>query len=642
MNILRPFARHLAQSAVLELGAGCGAITRYLGELGANVVAVEGSQRRASIAAERCRDLSNVTILCDRLQDLPFEAAFDVVTLVGVLEYAQVYVTDEDPVHAVLTQARKYLKPDGMLIVAIENQLGLKYFAGAPEDHGVGIMAGINDGYRHDSAITFGHKELSDRLLRAGFAELATYLPFPDYKMPTCIVHPAGQGESLADWNLATLLSNSAFYDRQPISQPLFSLERAWPLVARNGLLTDLANSLLLVAKCQAGVAVSDASVLASYYSPKRAAAYSRQIDFCLTADDSIEVRHRSLQSTLDSFQDDHVISEPYLAGRLQGDLLQAIVQQPGWKLDEVVNWANAWLQVLKAHLLDIKAIEQALPWSEYADWLPENYLDALPRNLIMRPDGSALFIDLEWQQPHPIPLLFVLYRGLLVSFHTLTSVAEPEDTQFLKINYLIEQVMSALGFSMSAEDYARCMPMIERVSRQSLGQPESEYPLLKPTDDMMLRVRQASMSHDWPSTTLTLYWRTAETGFNENNTLKRQYALNGEQHAFSLALPNVSEAIKGLRFDIAGRVGCFFLHELSVITRDGETIWSFDVQQIDDIAQLQHFLMNDQQACLISTGNDPRFELVIPPHQYTRLAGARVQCKLVAFNYGFNKPSND
>lgn len=102
VNVLRPFAQSLAGAAVLELGCGCGAITRYLGELGAQVVAVEGSQRRAQIAASRCRDLENVSVVADRLQDLPFEKSFDVVTLIGVLEYSRVYVESVDPIQAVL------------------------------------------------------------------------------------------------------------------------------------------------------------------------------------------------------------------------------------------------------------------------------------------------------------------------------------------------------------------------------------------------------------------------------------------------------------------------------------------------------------------------------------------------------------
>ena len=50
---------------VLELGCGCGAVTRHLGEIGADVTAIEGAWPRARIAAERCRDLPNVTVIAD-------------------------------------------------------------------------------------------------------------------------------------------------------------------------------------------------------------------------------------------------------------------------------------------------------------------------------------------------------------------------------------------------------------------------------------------------------------------------------------------------------------------------------------------------------------------------------------------------
>ena len=47
-----------------ELGAGCGAITRYLGEKFATVFAVEGSFPRARVAKKRCSDLKGVSVLC--------------------------------------------------------------------------------------------------------------------------------------------------------------------------------------------------------------------------------------------------------------------------------------------------------------------------------------------------------------------------------------------------------------------------------------------------------------------------------------------------------------------------------------------------------------------------------------------------
>jgi hypothetical protein len=75
--IIRP------EMSILELGCGCGAITRQLGESGAKVTAVEGSLRRARSAAARCRDLENVKVYCSNFQDVEFTEKYDLVTLIG-------------------------------------------------------------------------------------------------------------------------------------------------------------------------------------------------------------------------------------------------------------------------------------------------------------------------------------------------------------------------------------------------------------------------------------------------------------------------------------------------------------------------------------------------------------------------------
>src|ERR1039457_3783957 len=125
--LVRPLDLHPGDR-VLELGCGCGAITRYLGEIGTNVVAVEGSLLRARIAAERCRELPNVKIFADDLLEFEMDRQFDWVLLIGVLEYAPAFSSAEDPVVHYLESIRPFLSTQGKLVVAIENKLGLKYF----------------------------------------------------------------------------------------------------------------------------------------------------------------------------------------------------------------------------------------------------------------------------------------------------------------------------------------------------------------------------------------------------------------------------------------------------------------------------------------------------------------------------------
>jgi hypothetical protein len=111
-----------------------------------------------------------------------------VVTLIGVLEYSRRFIDAADPVLECLRRARSWLAEGGMLILAIENQLGLKYFAGCAEDHLDLPYAGIEGLYGKRTAVTFGRRELAELLARAGFASQEWHFPFPDYKLPGVVV----------------------------------------------------------------------------------------------------------------------------------------------------------------------------------------------------------------------------------------------------------------------------------------------------------------------------------------------------------------------------------------------------------------------------------------------------------------------
>lgn len=606
VNLLRPFAEKLRQSNVLELGCGCGAITRYLGETANYVVAVEGSQQRATIAAERCRDLANVTVVLDKLQDAPFSGQFDVVTLIGVLEYSQIYVDAEDPIKYVLQKALSYLADDGILIVAIENQLGLKYFAGAPEDHGVGIMAGINDLYNKNTAITFGKKELERRLLQAGFGSVQTFLPFPDYKLPCLVVHPAGYSEA-ANFDLGALLSATVFYDRQGVATPIFSLEGAWPLIARNGLAADLANSHLFIATKGADLAVTSPSILASYYSPKRTANTSQELTFFSAATD-IKVRRRCLASD-ESLQTESI--EPYLNGTLHSQILHKIVQKPGWALPEVEAWLQTWLDALLLAKVSPAVVKDS--FKHYDVFLPANYLDAIPRNLLVLQSGSSQFIDLEWSWDQELPLPLVLYRGLLVTLGTITSIALPADPVLMEREVLLNALLAYCGYSLNEQDYANFLPIINLLACKAQGAVQPLEASLKPVKLKPFTVRQITGQIAKRKTIeMTLYWATSDSSFCEENSIKGQYLSGDKNHSLRFKLSSSLAPYTKLRLDIADCPGCFMLNELSIFNSSAQQqwCWNFDTCQLSEIGELNFFKAESQQPgiCMLSTGYDPQF----------------------------------
>lgn len=172
---------------VLEIGAGCGAVTGALARNAGYVDCVELSRKRSLINANRNREYDNLRIKVANFQRVNLEPVYDVVTLIGVLEYAVYYVGGENPFHRLLEKAKNLLKPNGRLYIAIENRFGIKYFAGAQEDH-LGVeFAGI-EGYSGKSHVkTFSRTELVKLLAESGYEPPVFYYPFPDYKFPKVI-----------------------------------------------------------------------------------------------------------------------------------------------------------------------------------------------------------------------------------------------------------------------------------------------------------------------------------------------------------------------------------------------------------------------------------------------------------------------
>ncbi|MBR3249140.1 MAG: methyltransferase domain-containing protein [Clostridia bacterium] len=185
-NILNwyPFKKN---SDVLEIGAGMGAITGILCDKAKSVTAVELSKQRASAIEERCKNKKNLEIIVGNFNDIKFEKKFDYITLIGVLEYASLYTSTEQPYKDFLDYIKSLLKEDGKLLIAIENQFGMKYFSGVAEDHTGKKYDGIL-GYENKNGIrTFGKEELKQILKQSGFKYTKFYYPMPDYKLPNII-----------------------------------------------------------------------------------------------------------------------------------------------------------------------------------------------------------------------------------------------------------------------------------------------------------------------------------------------------------------------------------------------------------------------------------------------------------------------
>lgn len=556
-NILRPF-EHLLNGRVLEIGAGCGAISRYLGECGAELLCLEGSPRRAAMAASRTRDLDNVTVLAERFDDFSVDVQFDVVTLIGVLEYASMFSSAEDPALAMLQRIRQLLKPDGHLFIAIENQLGLKYFAGAPEDHLGVTMYGIEGRYEKGQPKTFGKAELEKLIASAGFSNSEFLAPSPDYKLPNSIITEAGfQCET---FDAAALAWQNVKKDPQLPEVTTFNLEKAWQVVINNRLGMDLANSFLIVAACKEAPP-KKRDILAYHYSIGRRARYCKESLF-VRSTQGIQVEYKKLGSPMARLPEDDDSNafkfvlpriDSYASGKVLSLDFLDIAARHDWSIESFAPFLTRYLACLKALL---KNDETYIDLRSVKSILPGQYIDAVPQNIVVRSDGTPQLIDVEWEMEGGVELGHLMMRALLLLM-AAASPFYPSAASFSRKEFTLGLLASA-GLDITLEDCERFIA-IEAVFQEKVTGKKA---------DCFLDWAPETQIHKLGTTRpipkfATLYISDEHGNFSEQSALRQK--IGDGQHLLRFSLPMPLAASTMLRFDPVDRRQGFSIDGISV-----------------------------------------------------------------------------
>lgn len=398
---------------VLELGAGCGALSRYLGENCKSVDGIESSHVRAQIAKERCRNLDNVNIFSCDIFDVEFQPVYDIVTLIGVWEYAPLFSNEsaEEACSKLLEQACSALKPDGVLIIAIENKIGLKYWTGAPEEHSGRFYDGIHGYPIEKEPITFSKSEIRKYLTQVQLKHIHFYHCFPDYKFGNIFFSDIGEDEKLYLYNWITVPfphSSSRKYDIHE-GLTLRTLSRA-------GLLREFANSFLVTAsKSQAS------ALLKPDWIAKKITVYPRKKQYqCITAlkpQPQLHVEKEYVYPKLakdrnincESGEYPNIIHHADGSEWYSGDLLMFDVYEALYNGD----FTKRCGEILRQHYQQLHKLFYT--GKEDAAGYPlmqGKSFDFILHNIVKNESGPV-FIDTEWSADKDLPADFILFRSI-------------------------------------------------------------------------------------------------------------------------------------------------------------------------------------------------------------------------------------
>lgn len=212
------------EGSLLQIGSDYGAMTGLYSRKVREVVVLDPSGDNLEVNQKRHKDADNICFLEGDLLDYAksqMEAEgkrFDYVMMIGSLE---------PNYEARIQAAKQMLKPEGELIIAVCNQFGMKYWAGAEKDE-----------------YSFSKKTITELIVGERVAEskpgdLEFYYPMPDYKLPITIYSQSylpGKGD---------LTNTLTAYDYPKYL--LLDVGASYDAVCEDGQFENFANSFLTV-----------------------------------------------------------------------------------------------------------------------------------------------------------------------------------------------------------------------------------------------------------------------------------------------------------------------------------------------------------------------------------------------------------
>lgn len=416
LDVLQPVVSPDAD--VLELGGGMGAVTWALAERFRTVDVIEGSPYRARVNRLRNKEHDNVRVFVDDLNRCSFpKKKYGLVTLIGVMEYLPYYAKSKDPYatcRTFLTGLCDYLEEDGVLMIAIENKLGIKYFAGCAEDHNGTLFSGLH-GYPERSPITFSRAELERLLEESGYANIQFYHCFPDYKLPKTIIREC---DEMYEWDLAPLV-RGLYQDQAYRREYLMHDALLADTFGKARLLHEFSNSFLVLCSKSKDKKLSMDPVITRFWNSENVKSiFHHKIDFYIK-DGKKQIVRTPLYGNKPEAASGKALFKLNNESYVEGSSMIIEAYRALFRADKYHAIANILKEVREALLAQFSLGQTD---EEGYTLVEANAIDFCLNNLVRRPDGLITFIDRKWSFHEPIPEDYVLFRSL----HGLYMEAHP------------------------------------------------------------------------------------------------------------------------------------------------------------------------------------------------------------------------
>ena len=401
-----------SKASILEIGSGCGRLTGLLLNRLDDVWAYEENTDTLSILEKRYSSNSNLHAVSS-LSLIPDDKKFDYVTLIGC------EINEET-----LAEAKSFLKPDGELIIAVNNEFSLRHWTGLPS---FGPSISVN--------------RLKSLLSQAEFYSQEFYYPYPDYIMPLQIFTPERlpYANEITNHTQNFVANQVIFHDQAYETAKLIE----------NGLYEAYVNSFLVICSKEAKPGYKLLYSKQNYY---RSPEYRIQTSIYNGESVSVSKKpiHSNAKTHIENMRDNYEsLSKIYRTVKVtdcwkkngivyfpfvNGEALLSDLDVVHSSIDEIIAAVKKAMDVVFDYTCEGEPFEETKEFNEYYPGChprageisyPVTNIDSNFDNFIV--DGDNIWcIDYEWVVDFKVPINYVKFRNLLYFYTKYVSVMGP------------------------------------------------------------------------------------------------------------------------------------------------------------------------------------------------------------------------
>ena len=426
-------------AAVLEVGCGYGAMTGLLCEKAAHVDAVDRDPECVEVVKHRFSDVDNLHTVCSDIMEYESAQEYD---LIVMIEFLECFDGDEQELIAHL---RTMLADDGLLLIGFRNRYGIKYLCGACDE------------YVHrpgESCVVVSKLHSKDQVRsmaeKAGLTGYHWYYPLPDIGFTQFVCSEQWMpSDSLRD----RIICYDPFGEDNTCAQREFN---SYDDLIRNGLLGEMANTVLLVASSKQKELGVDGAVLSCDREPEHAFVTTIRCDGIVIKEACFPEGEAALKQLADNLNDLarrglHTVPAKleYIYDRKKGCERSRLIM-PYMQTEPLLQYIRRLLEHDPQKIIEVfdslyDDILASSPHSNDDDpILQRGYPDMIPYNAFWQ-DGDLIYFDQEFCIQN-CPARYIMHRALRYTWFHI-----PELEQVLPL----EEIKQHFGLSDSWEEYA-------------------------------------------------------------------------------------------------------------------------------------------------------------------------------------------